>query len=122
MNKIDTNLTEGYGQNILQTWKQLEKVAFQTSDTTRLPLIAGRDCSGEVVDIGSNVRNVRVSDEVIAVVPGTWQGTHAEYVVTKSNAIAPKPFKISHVEAASMPFVACTAWAALVTVSDSWNI
>jgi NADPH:quinone reductase-like Zn-dependent oxidoreductase len=116
VNPIDTWLSKGYGNNILSTWRQLEKGSLQS--VSRLPLILGHDCCGEVVDVGSNVKKFKISDEVIAVIPGTWQGTHAEYVLTKANAAAPKPIKANYVEATTMPFVACTAWAALVTAAQ----
>uniref|UniRef100_A0A914YRX4 Enoyl reductase (ER) domain-containing protein n=1 Tax=Panagrolaimus superbus TaxID=310955 RepID=A0A914YRX4_9BILA len=116
VNPIDTWIAKGYGKNILSTWRQFEKGSLQS--TSLLPLTLGHDCCGEIVDIGSNVKNFKLSDEVIAVIPGTWQGTHAEYVLTKANAAAPKPIKANYIEAATMPFVACTAWAALVTAAQ----
>ncbi|XP_070549308.1 uncharacterized protein [Ptychodera flava] len=44
------------------------------------------------------------------------KGTMAEYVVAKESEVAKKPQNISHVEAASIPYVALTTWSALVSV------
>ena len=115
MNPIDTRMTEGYGDQILSTWSSLESFSLQAQ--SRLPLIAGRDCCGEVIAVGASVTGVGVGDEVIAVIPGPWPGSHADYVLTKSDAVARKPSTVNYLEATSLPYVACTSWAALVSVS-----
>jgi NADPH:quinone reductase-like Zn-dependent oxidoreductase len=115
MNPIDCRMTEGYGDQILSTWSHFESFTFQRP--SRLPLIAGRDCCGEVIAVGGNVTGVNVGDEVIAVVPGPWSGSHAEYVLTKSDAVAKKPLNVNYLEASTLPYVACTSWAALVSVA-----
>jgi len=115
LNPIDTRMQSGYGDEILSTWKQIEKRSLQRP--ARLPLITGRDCCGEVVAVGSGVRNVSVGDEVIAVVPGPWQGSHAEYVMTTNNGVAKKPTSVNYIQATTLPYVACTSWAALVSVA-----
>ena len=115
VNPIDTRMQSGYGDEILSTWRQIEKQSLQRPP--RLPLITGRYCCGEVVAVGSNVRNVSVGDEVIAVVPGPWQGSHAEYVVTTNNGVAKKPISVNYIQATTLPYVACTSWAALVSVA-----
>ena len=40
-------------------------------------------------------------------------GSHAEYVVASTSEIALKPPSITHVEAASLPYVVCTAWSSI---------
>jgi NADPH:quinone reductase-like Zn-dependent oxidoreductase len=68
------------------------------------------------LDVGSNVKKFEISNEVIAVIPGTRQGTHVDYVLTKANAAGrTKIIKANYVEAMTMPFV---AWAALVTAGQ----
>lgn len=116
VNPIDARMTTGYGDELLGRWRQCE--TFSLTKPRRLPLIAGRDCCGEVVAVGSGVRNVAVGEQVIAVVPGPWQGSHAEYVLTKQNAVARKPMIANYVEATTLPYVACTAWAALVSTAQ----
>jgi NADPH:quinone reductase-like Zn-dependent oxidoreductase len=44
-------------------------------------------------------------------------GTHAQYVLVSESSAAKKPQKLSHVEAAALPYVSTTVWSALVTVA-----
>ncbi|EYB92188.1 hypothetical protein Y032_0197g1585 [Ancylostoma ceylanicum] len=114
VNPVDTVMVKGYGQEILGMWK---KVADCDSKASRFPLIAGRDCSGVVEAIGGGVKGLRLGDEVMAVVPAIWPGSHAEYVVTEESCCATKPKNLDFAQAAAMPYVANTAWAALVSVA-----
>lgn len=87
------------------------------SGNSRLPLITGRDCSAEVVEVGKDVTNLSPGAKVIAVIPVNWSGCHAEYVVTPANSVIVKPDSIGDIEACALAYVACTAWAALVTMA-----
>uniref|UniRef100_A0A7E4W1S4 Enoyl reductase (ER) domain-containing protein n=1 Tax=Panagrellus redivivus TaxID=6233 RepID=A0A7E4W1S4_PANRE len=113
LNPIDTRMSEGYGHELMSAVTQLEK--FSLSRIPRLPLITGRDAVGEVVATGQAVSNVIIGEDVIAVVPGNWPGAHAEYVLTKASAIARKPSNVDYVEAATLPYTACTAYSAFKT-------
>ncbi|KHJ77422.1 hypothetical protein OESDEN_22958 [Oesophagostomum dentatum] len=53
----------------------------------------------------------------MAVVPGFWPGSHAEYVVTEESCCSAKPNNLDFTQAAALPYVASTAWAALVSVA-----
>lgn len=55
--------------------------------------------------------------QVIAVIPAILQGSHAEYVVTDESCCSSKPSNLDFPQAAAMPYVANTAWAALVSVA-----
>ncbi|XP_063773135.1 reticulon-4-interacting protein 1, mitochondrial isoform X2 [Pseudophryne corroboree] len=78
------------------------------------PIILGRDVSGTVMECGLTVQYFKPGDQVWAAVPPWKQGTFAEFVVASANEISMKPKSLSHTEAASLPYVALTAWAALV--------
>uniref|UniRef100_A0AC34GHG3 Uncharacterized protein n=1 Tax=Panagrolaimus sp. ES5 TaxID=591445 RepID=A0AC34GHG3_9BILA len=67
------------------------------------------------IAVGGNVTGVNVGDEVIAVIPGFWPGSHAEYVLTKSDAVARKPSNVNYLEATSLPYVACLPFGLLST-------
>ncbi|ETN75119.1 GroES-like protein [Necator americanus] len=114
VNPVDTFMVKGYGNDILGTWKQ---VAERNLNASRYPLIAGRDCAGVVEMVGGGVKSFRPGDEVMAVVPAIWQGSHAEYVVTEEPCCAHKPSNLDFSQAAALPYVANTAWAALVSVA-----
>lgn len=73
--------------------------------------ILGRDCSGEIVAVGDEVRKLA---EVVAAVPFNCQGTHSQCVVVDANHVATKPRNISHAQAATLPTNMLVLWEALV--------
>ena len=70
----------------------------------RLPAIPSYELSGVLVDSG---------DEVYALTPFDRDGVAAEYALVPERALAPKPARLSHVEAAALPMGGLTAWQAL---------
>ena len=52
----------------------------------------------------------------------TSQGSHASYVVTPSHCLSLKPSSLSHVEAASVPYVLCTTVSAVTTCISSRSL
>lgn len=83
-----------------------------------LPLILGHDVAGEVVRIGSRVRQFKPGDEVYARADDFRIGTFAEFIAVKEASLAPKPKGLTMEEAASVPLVALTAWQALVVKAN----
>ncbi|MGY0491598.1 NADP-dependent oxidoreductase [Streptomyces sp. WG-D5] len=85
------------------------------SGTTRFfgdpPFTLGWDVSGVVEAAGQDVTEFRPGDEVFAMIRG---GAYAEYVVIRTEHLAPKPGNVDHVHAAAMPAAALTSWLALV--------
>lgn len=77
------------------------------------PLILGWDAAGVVSEVGKEVANFEVGDEVFAR-PAMENGTYAEYVAVDEELIALKPQGISFEEAASVPLAGLTAWQCLV--------
>lgn len=107
-----------------------------------MPHISGSDASGEVVEVGSEVKNVKPGDEVVVFSSlscgvceacargdvffcrqfkiwgfqtGPLDGGHAEYAKVPAFNVVPKPANLSHEQAASMPLVLFTAWRMLVS-------
>ncbi|XP_016286709.2 reticulon-4-interacting protein 1, mitochondrial isoform X4 [Monodelphis domestica] len=80
------------------------------------PLTLGRDVSGVVMECGLSVTYFKPGDQVWAAVPPWKQGTLSEFVVASANEVSHKPKSLSHTEAASLPYVALTAWSALSKV------
>src|SRR4051794_10127614 len=70
----------------------------------RLPAIPSHELSGVVVGSG---------DEVYALTPFDRDGVAAEYAVVPAAVLAPKPFRLSQVEAAALPMGGLTAWQGL---------
>jgi NADPH:quinone reductase-like Zn-dependent oxidoreductase len=78
-----------------------------------LPLILGSDLAGEIVAVGPGVSELRVGDQVYGVTNSRFIGGYAEYAVASAAMISKKPTSLTHVEAASVPVIAVTAWQAL---------
>jgi reticulon-4-interacting protein 1, mitochondrial len=100
VNNIDCAIRGGYGRHI-----------FKARGLFDLPIILGRDVSGVVEKIGEDVTKFTVGDEVYAA-PSN-RGC-ADFVTVKADFVALKPKNLTHLEAASFPYVILTAWAALV--------
>jgi NADPH:quinone reductase-like Zn-dependent oxidoreductase len=72
----------------------------------RLPAIVSYELSGVVVETG---------EEVYALTPFDRDGVAAEYAIVPSSVLAPKPPRLSHVEAAALPMGGLSAWQGLFT-------
>jgi NADPH:quinone reductase-like Zn-dependent oxidoreductase len=85
------------------------------ADYVQLPAIIGHDISGVVEEIGSDVREFRVGDEVYYT-PKIFggAGSYAEQHVADVELVGRKPKNLTHVEAASLTLVGGTVWEALV--------
>lgn len=79
-----------------------------------LPWTLGMDVSGEVLEVGAKVSGFQVGDLVVSSPSHRRMGCYAEEVVIRADEVALKPAALTHVEAASLPLVALTAWDALV--------
>jgi NADPH:quinone reductase-like Zn-dependent oxidoreductase len=65
--------------------------------------------------VGNKVSEFNVGDEVYYAVVASQPGTYTEYIAVESKQVSLKPNNLNFVEAASIPYVALTTWAALVT-------
>jgi NADPH:quinone reductase-like Zn-dependent oxidoreductase len=80
----------------------------------QFPYIPGEEIAGVIEEIGSDVAEFQVGQEVYGVVRRVHQGGgYAEYIVTLPRNLAPKPKCLNFDEAASVPVGALTAWQAL---------
>ena len=105
VNPIDVKIRKGYIAFLLQRIARLKK-------TPVFPILLGRDCSGEVVAVGDNVTKFVAGDKVYAVTGS--KGCYAQLAVVSENSAALKPESIDYKGAASIAFVAATAYSALV--------
>jgi len=71
----------------------------------RLPAIPSYELSGVVVETGK---------EVYALTPFDRDGVAADYAVVPAAVLAPKPTRLSHVEAAALPMGGLSAWQGLL--------
>ncbi|MGE7667592.1 NADP-dependent oxidoreductase [Ureibacillus composti] len=99
VNPIDWKLRAGYLKGMLD-WT--------------FPIILGWDVAGKIVEVGNEVKNFRVGDEVFARPDTTPRGTYAEYTTVDEELLAKKPSNLTFEEAASIPLAGLTAWQCLV--------
>jgi len=111
VNPIDVQMASGYGRNLINLYRNLVN---QDIGSSEFPLTLGRDFSGEIVDAGSQVKHLKVGDEVWGAIDAKRQGTHAEFCLASEKEISMKPKSVSHAEAAALPFVAATTFSSLV--------
>ncbi|KAI9915197.1 hypothetical protein PsorP6_006916 [Peronosclerospora sorghi] len=103
LNPVDFKLVT-YGPHILPH-----------APTAENPFRVGFDMAGEVVEVGSDVTDYQVGDEIFGM-PGFENfGTFAEYINIDTKYVVPKPRTMSWNEAAGVPLAGETIWQALVT-------
>ncbi|AWT24944.1 Zinc-type alcohol dehydrogenase-like protein [Corynebacterium provencense] len=90
---------------------------FKSIFPFHLPKVMGGEFSGEVVERGVDVTDIKVGDQVYGYVDLAETGTFSEYIAVDAAAVAPAPMSVSLVEAAGLPVVARTAWQALVDMA-----
>lgn len=70
----------------------------------------GLECSGVVAEVGPDVAEWRVGDEVCALLAG---GGYAERVAVPAGQVLPVPRGVDLISAAALPEVMCTVWSNL---------
>ena len=100
------------GVNLLDS--KIKSGEFKLILPYHLPLVLGHDVAGVVIQVGSQVRQFEVGDEVYSRPPDHHIGTFAEYIAVNESDVALKPRNTTMEEAASLPLVGLTAWQALV--------
>ncbi|TYC00103.1 NAD(P)H-quinone oxidoreductase [Micromonospora sp. WP24] len=79
------------------------------------PAYPGLECSGVISEIGSDVTDWAVGQEVCALLAG---GGYAERVAVPSGQLLPVPVGVDLVDAAALPEVACTVWSNVVQLAE----
>ncbi len=81
--------------------------------SARVGAIPGHEFSGVVAGVGDDVGSVEIGQQVFGMNDWYADGAMAEFCIAPFSSVAPKPPKLSHVEAASIPIGALTAWQGL---------
>ena len=82
------------------------------------PFTLGHDVAGIVTEVGADVQEFEVGDEIWARPRDHRIGTFAEFIAIDAADVALKPASLSFAEAAAVPLVALAAWQALVDVAQ----
>ena len=86
---------------------------------SNFPYILGRDFSGVISEVGPNVDDFRVGDEVFGVCDDGQEGAYAEKISVKASIIADKPDTITHYEAAAL---ALTGLTAIISIQETLKL
>ena len=76
--------------------------------------VPGHEFSGVVAALGKNVSGFQEGEEVYGMNDWFADGATAEFCVTQSQSVAPKPATLTHEESATVPIGALTAWQGLL--------
>ena len=94
-----------------------ERIWYPTTHTKdggkRAGAIPGHEFSGVIADLGEDVSDLEFGQEVFGMNDWFAEGAMAEYCMTVPSSVAPKPPRLTHAEAASVPIGALTAWQGL---------
>ncbi len=80
----------------------------------RFPRGLGHDFAGVVEAVGSEVKRLKVGDEVFGATTLKEAGAFADVVITSEDHILPKPTSVPFEQAGAMTITSVTAWTALV--------
>ncbi len=92
--------------------------AFKLLLKYRTPFVLGHDVAGIVTQVGAEVRDYKVGDEVYARPRDLRIGTFAECIAIDYADIALKPNSLTMDESAAVPLVALAAWQALAGLAQ----
>jgi NADPH:quinone reductase-like Zn-dependent oxidoreductase len=85
----------------------------RTGTARPFPIILGHEFSGVIAGIGADVIGFSLGEAVYGLNDWFGDGAQAEYCLAGRESLAPKPMSLSHVEAATVPISALTAWQGL---------
>jgi NADPH:quinone reductase-like Zn-dependent oxidoreductase len=98
--------------------KMIRNGEFKLLLKYRTPFVLGHDVAGVVTQVGAEVRDYKVADEVYARPRDLRIGAFAEYIAIDHADIALKPNSLTMEESAAVPLVALAAWQALVELAQ----
>ncbi|MEH0196282.1 zinc-binding alcohol dehydrogenase family protein [Caulobacter sp. CCNWLY153] len=86
------------------------KVRASAGPTTGDWKVLGWDAVGKVVEVGPQVEDFAVGDEVFYAGSITRQGANSQFHLVDARIVGRKPKTLSNAEAAALPLTAITAW------------
>jgi NADPH:quinone reductase-like Zn-dependent oxidoreductase len=81
--------------------------------TPRKRAVPGHEFSGVIAALGKNTKGFEVGQEIYGMSDWFVDGATAEFCLTQPQSIAPKPVRLTHDAAATVPIGALTAWQGL---------
>ncbi|HEY0790091.1 MAG TPA: alcohol dehydrogenase catalytic domain-containing protein, partial [Chthoniobacterales bacterium] len=102
-----------HAAGVTPTELQWYPTAHTKEGARRVGVILGHEFSGTVEAVGPDVDPDQRGREVYGMNDWFAEGATAEYCVTSAGSVAAKPSRLTHLEAASVPIGALTAWQGL---------
>lgn len=84
----------------------------------KTPFVLGHDVAGVVTQVGDDVQDYKVGDEIYARPRDLRIGAFAEYIAMDFSDVALKPRSLTMEESAAVPLVALAAWQLLVDIAQ----
>ena len=97
--------------------KMIRNGEFKQLIKYKRPFALGHDVSGVITQVGADVRELKVGDEVYSRPRDLRIGTFAEQIAIDAADVALKPPSLTFEQAAAVPLVALAAWQALVDLA-----
>jgi NADPH:quinone reductase-like Zn-dependent oxidoreductase len=79
-----------------------------------LGAVPGHEFSGAIAAVGNDTTGFAIGQDVYGMNDWFSDGAMAEYCIAQPASVAKKPRRLTHVEAASVPIAALTAWQGLL--------
>lgn len=111
LDPMDIKVCQGVGRGL----RNLVNKYNPNVSTTDFPVILGRDGTGLVSAVGSEVTGLQVGDRVWFVVPPCVQGSMSHFVVLNQDLIKKLPETLTFESGATLPYCGMVAWDMLVT-------
>ncbi|KAJ9697446.1 hypothetical protein PVL29_009321 [Vitis rotundifolia] len=96
-------------------WK-MQKGMLRPLFPRKFPHIPVTNVAGEVVEVGSGVKDFKAGDKVVSILSQFSGGGLAEFAVAKENLTVSRPAEVSAAEGAGLPIAGLTAHQALTRV------
>ena len=103
INPVDWKIREGYLQEFIPY---------------ALPVTLGWDVAGIITEVGADVTDFNVGDEVFSRPDISRNGSYADFIAVKADEAVLKSSKLDFAQAASLPLAGITAWQCLVDVGQ----
>ncbi|MEH6452318.1 MAG: NADP-dependent oxidoreductase [Psychromonas sp.] len=103
INPVDWKIREGYLQDFIPYV---------------MPVTLGWDVAGIVSEVGAEVTDFKVGDEVFSRPDISRNGSYADYIAVKADEAVLKSTKLDFAQAAALPLAGITAWQCLVDVGQ----
>jgi len=103
--KVHTAAVNPYDWHMVRGDPRVARLMGGVGLTKPKARIAGVDVAGRVLDVGSDVHDLRPGDEIF----GFARGAFAEYAIADAALVVPKPAGLTFEQAAALPMAAVTA-------------